>query len=195
MSDQEKQDKQKQGIKGIKARVYRAIKNPPTSSRSFATWVDTTAATLSKQVACRKDGFVAYVEQFRPLNEAEQQTILRMKTKNPVLGRHAELSQITNEELVRLQTYRFRVYLIQSCLVSYRATQGGFTICNVLLEGRLFSGCSHCIKSDRWLPIRGKMQAFRRAVEQSEGVSIVSEESIRPTAGPMIVDPVKTIID
>lgn len=101
---------------------------------------------ISETKVRRRDDFEPYTEPFRPLNGEEILCI----------------SRITD-----------------SCsdwsgfLVSYQALPGGFTICNVIdFSGRLFSGCSHCIKSDRWLPIRGKMNAFRRALEHSKGIDL-----------------------
>lgn len=94
----------------------------------------------------RKDDFEPYCESFRPLNEEERLTLAR--------------------KFANWQNY------FSGGLISYQALPGGFTICNILLDNKLYTGCSHCIKTDRWLPIRGKMQAFRRAIEQSEGVEI-----------------------
>ena len=96
----------------------------------------------------RKDDFEPYTEPFRPFNEDELKSFVRLTYNTPL------------EEI---------------CLVSYKALHGGFTICNILLNNRLFTGSSHCIKSDRWLPIRGKMIAFRRAFE-SEGVELPAQK-------------------
>lgn len=96
----------------------------------------------------RKDGFVPYVEPFRPLNEVESTTIYRL-----------EFSPWVD-------------YPISKFLVSYEATAGGFTTCAILLDGKLYLGSSHCSKVDRWLPIRGKMLAFRRALEHSQGIGL-----------------------
>lgn len=92
----------------------------------------------------RKDNFKPYTEPFRPFNEEEFKSFVRL-TKNTPL-----------ESVV---------------LVSYQAQTGGFTICNIILDNKLYSGSSHCSKVDRWLPIRGQMLAFRRALE-SEGVEL-----------------------
>lgn len=93
----------------------------------------------------RKDDFEPYCEPFRAFNSDEFKSFVRLFNNVP---------------------------LQDACLVSYQALPGGFTICNILLNNKLYSGCSHCIKSDRWLPIRGQMNAFRRALEQSKGVEI-----------------------
>lgn len=97
----------------------------------------------------RKDDFEPYCEPFRPINDEELKSIARSEA-------NLYFSDSSRSDF----------------LVSYQALPGGFTICNILLDNKLYSGCSHCIKSDRWLPIRGKMNAFRRALEQSEGVEI-----------------------
>lgn len=103
----------------------------------------------------RKDNFDPYTEPFRPLNDEEVKSITRMETC-------LHISDASRSEF----------------LVSYQAITGGFTICNIFVNGRLFTGSSRCSKVDRWLPIRGKMNAFRRAL-QSEGVELRScpEES------------------
>ncbi len=101
----------------------------------------------------RKDDFEPYTEPFRPLNYDEVKSIIRSESDFYV-------ADSAGSEF----------------LVSYQAIPGGFTICNILVRGRLYSGCSHCIKSDRWLAIRGKMNAFRRALEQSEGVELSQEK-------------------
>lgn len=96
----------------------------------------------------RKEDFEPYCEPFRAFNSDEFKSFVRLFKNVPMQD---------------------------VCLVSYQALPGGFTICNILLDNKLYSGCSHCIKSDRWLPIRGKMQAFRRALEQSGGVDILCD--------------------
>lgn len=97
----------------------------------------------------RRIDFEPYTESFRTFNKSEYLSYFRTGKKD---------------------TYPFIP------LVSYQALSGGFTICNIIIDNKLYSGCSHCIKSDRWLPIRGKMNAFRRALEQSEGVDIPQEK-------------------
>lgn len=94
----------------------------------------------------RKDDFKPYTEPFRPLNNDEVKSIARMG--------------------LRFLLRNFTIFL-----VSYQATTSGFTICNIILDNKLYSGSSHCSKVDRWLPIRGQMLAFRRALE-SEGVEL-----------------------
>ena len=105
----------------------------------------------SKVVRRRKDDFESYCEPFRQFNEEEFKSFVRMTKNTPI------------ESIV---------------LVSYQALPGGFTICNILLDNKLYTGSSHCVKTDRWIPIRGKMQAFRRAIEQSEGVEIPQEKFV-----------------
>lgn len=97
----------------------------------------------------RKVDFKPYVEPFRPLNGAESTAIHRLEF-SPWID-----------------------YPISEFLISYQAQTGGFTICNIILDNILYSGSSHCSKVDRWLPIRGQMLAFRRALE-SEGVELIS---------------------
>lgn len=112
------------------------------------------AITLTHKPTKRKDDFEPYCEPFRPLNEEEIKSIFR-----------------TVDLRIHLSDAAYSDYL-----VSYQAFPGGFTICNILLDNKLYSGSSHCVKTDRWLPIRGKMQAFRRAIEQSEGVELPQEK-------------------
>lgn len=102
----------------------------------------------------RKENFEPYTEPFRPLNDEEVRSIVR-----------------ANVGLIVSDASR------SDFLVSYQALTGGFTICNIILKNQyLYSGSSHCIKSDRWLPIRGKMNAFHRAL-QSEGVELPPEQT------------------
>lgn len=107
--------------------------------------------SLSLSPHRRKDDFKLYVEPFRPLNEVELKSITRIGSRlNAAFGWATE-DQIS---------------------ISYQAQMGGFTICNIILDNKLYSGSSHCLKTDRWLPIRGKMFAFRRALE-SEGMELL----------------------
>lgn len=113
----------------------------------------------------RKDNFEPYTEPFRPLNDDEVKSITRTKIERV---RKGELDHREVAKFIILDRY-------SEYLVSYQALTGGFTICNIIVNGRLFSGSSHCIKSDRWLPIPGKMNAFHRAL-QSEGVELPQKE-------------------
>lgn len=97
----------------------------------------------------RRVDFVEYTEPFRPLNEIEIKSIVRMENL-PRSICDAARSEFS---------------------VSYQALIGGFTICNIILNGKLYSGSSHCSKVDRWLPIRGQMLAFKRALE-STGITL-----------------------
>lgn len=97
----------------------------------------------------RRKSFQLYCEPFRPLNAKETKSVARM------VDLRIEIADATFREFQ----------------VSYQSNLGGFTICNILLNGKLYSGSSCCSKADRWLPIRGKMLAFRRALE-SEGVAV-----------------------
>lgn len=99
-------------------------------------------------VSIRRKTFQPYCEPFRPLNDEEKRSVVRVsfvEVKIAALWREFQ--------------------------VSYQSHLGGFTICNILLNNKLYSGSSCCSKADRWLPIRGKMLAFRRAME-SEGVAV-----------------------
>lgn len=104
----------------------------------------------SRRPNVRRKSFELYSEPFRKLNAEECRSLFR------VLDLRIEMADASFSD--------FRV--------SYQSLLGGFTVCSVLLNGKLYSGASHCSKVDRWLKIRGQMQAFRRAIEQSQGVSI-----------------------
>lgn len=119
-------------------------------------------ALLKKQT--RKQDFEPYVEPFRPLNEAEVKSI----------GRKFYSGLLFNMDLGDARLSDFRI--------SYQAQVGGFTICNIIVNGRLYAGSSHCIKSDRWLKIRGQMIAFRRALE-SEGIVLPVTTAATTTEG------------
>ena len=93
----------------------------------------------------RKNDFLPYFEPFRPLNEEEIKSIARTGV---YFSREIDTFQ-----------------------VSYQALTGGFTICNIIVGCVLYSGSSHCSKTDQWLPIRGQMLAFKRALE-STGISL-----------------------
>lgn len=97
----------------------------------------------------RKVDFLPYFEPFRPLNDDETKSIVRMESL-PV-----PLCDAAGDEFQ----------------VSYQALTGGFTICNIIVNGQLYSGSSHCSKVDQWLPIRGQMLAFKRALE-STGIAL-----------------------
>lgn len=99
---------------------------------------------ISTRPQRRRDNFKPYFEPFRTFNKEEYKCHFRLGKKD---------------------TYPIIPF------VSYQALTGGFTICNIILDGKLYSGSSHCSKVDQWLPIRGQMLAFKRALE-STGITL-----------------------
>jgi hypothetical protein len=121
----------------------------------------------------RKANFRTYFEPFRPFNCDEITTILRYHPGSYLLGGEVP-SHTTTGEQIRCGSelnYSNLYDIIQDCIVSYQALTGGFTICNIIVNGYLHSGSSHCSKIDQWLPIRGQMLAFKRALE-STGIEL-----------------------
>ncbi len=104
--------------------------------------------SISIKPQLRKESFLPYFELFRPLNEIELKTITRL---------------FRIDSLIDAAIHEFKV--------SYQALTGGFTICNIIVNNQLYSGSSHCSKTDQWLPIRGQMLAFKRALE-STGIEL-----------------------
>lgn len=114
----------------------------------------------------RRKTFQLYCEPFRPFVREETTSLMRSEP-GVILGQATPDKTEKHSELI----WSFFLDISKDCLVSYQSHLGGFTICNILLNGKLYSGSSCCSKLDNWLPIRGKMLAFRRALE-SEGVQI-----------------------
>lgn len=100
----------------------------------------------------RRVDFVEYTEPFRPLDADELKSI----------------SRLVREDCLPIPFCDAAIHEFQ---ISYQALTGGFTICNIIVNGKLYSGSSHCSKVDQWLPIRGQMLAFKRALE-STGITL-----------------------
>lgn len=104
----------------------------------------------------RRDDFRLVKEEFRKLNETEYLS----------LSRSESATKLWINDFTHLR-------------VAYETLPGGFTICLLRDSDAIFTGCSHCSKNDNWLPVRGKMKAFRRAVEHSGGILLQNEEETK----------------
>lgn len=106
----------------------------------------------------RKDDFKPHCEQFRTLSEIEYLSLSRSEAAASKLWVNGSFTHLR---------------------VAYETLPGGFTICLLKDSDMIYTGCSHCSKNDSWLFTRGKMKAFRRAVEHSGGILLQNEEETK----------------